>query len=113
MARYIDADKAKKEFGENFGSVTHAVIANRIIDEIPTEDVEIVRHAEWIEDGYDDFPCVCSYCGEEAPHESFFDPVFEYDYEENLQPRGYEENIEYIKTQYCPHCGAKMDGGRK
>lgn len=44
MARYIDADKAKHEFNIGFGGVSHAVIANQIIDSIPTADVvEVVR----------------------------------------------------------------------
>lgn len=34
---------------------------------------------EWIEDGYRNLPCVCSYCGEEGN-----------------------------RTNYCPNCGAKM-----
>jgi predicted RNA-binding Zn-ribbon protein involved in translation (DUF1610 family) len=63
--------------------------------------------AEWIEDGYRDIPCVCSHCGEEANHTSTFKETFDYDWEENLQSTGYEEVREYIKTAYCPHCGAK------
>lgn len=44
MARYIDADKAKHEFNIGFGGVSHAVIANQIIDNIPTADVvKVVR----------------------------------------------------------------------
>lgn len=42
--RLIDADRAKKDFNLNFGGVSHAVIANRILDEQPTIDaVEVVR----------------------------------------------------------------------
>ena len=37
--RYIDANKAKHEFNIGFGGVSHAVIANQIIDSIPTADV--------------------------------------------------------------------------
>lgn len=41
---YIDREAAKREFGLHFGGVSHAVIANRILDEIPTADVvEVVR----------------------------------------------------------------------
>lgn len=44
MARYIDADIAKQEFNVGFGGVSHAVIANQIIDSVPTADVvEVVR----------------------------------------------------------------------
>lgn len=34
------------------------------IKAIPAADVEEVRHACWIEDGYFNEPCVCSNCGE-------------------------------------------------
>lgn len=41
---YIERDAAKKEFSLRFGGVSHAVIANRILDEIPAADVvEVVR----------------------------------------------------------------------
>ena len=99
MARYIDADKAKKEFSENFGSVTHAVIANRIIDEVPTEDVEIVRHGRWEVYEYEAFPLVvflyrCSLCKADAPAE-----------------RG--AVYAQVKTAYCPNCGAIMENKDK
>lgn len=76
----------------------------------PTADVAEVRHGEWVEDGYDDIPCVCSYCGAEALYNSTFELQFDYDWEENLVPCGYEEHRVYIKTPFCPNCGAKMDG---
>lgn len=39
MAEYIEREAAKKEFNLNFGSVSHAIIANRILDLIPAADV--------------------------------------------------------------------------
>lgn len=39
MAEYIEREAAKKEFTLNFGSVSHAVIANRLLDSIPAADV--------------------------------------------------------------------------
>lgn len=80
------------------------------IDKIPTADVVEVRHGEWVEDGYNDIPCVCSCCGAEAQYTSTFEETFDYDWEENLVPCGYEEIREYIRTPFCPNCGAKMDG---
>ena len=50
--RLIDVDKAKKDFNLHFGGVSHAVIANRILDEQPTVDaVEVVRckDCKWYE----------------------------------------------------------------
>lgn len=80
------------------------------IDKIPTADVVEVRHGEWVEDGYDDIHCVCSCCGAEAQYTSTFEETFDYDWEENLCSTGYEEIREYIRTPFCPNCGAKMDG---
>lgn len=66
---------------------------------------------EWIEDGYEELPCVCSRCGTEAPYVSTFEETFDYDWEENAVPAGYVETREYIRTPFCPNCGAKMKGG--
>lgn len=95
MARYIDADKAKQEFNIGFGGVSHAVIANQIIDSIPTADVVEVKHGEWKTDeedlkwGNSLKRKYCSVC-KNRPH---FD----------------REKREFILTPFCPNCGAKMD----
>lgn len=62
---------------------------------LPISDIAVVKHGEWIEDGYYDIACVCSYCGEEAHYTS--------------KLTGCDEIREYIKSPYCPNCGAKMD----
>ena len=56
----------------------------------PTADVVEVKHGEWIEDSLVDDASICSLCG-------YTDYRFNYDRDE----RG---------SNYCPHCGAKMDG---
>lgn len=85
MARYIDADKAKYEFNIGFGGISHAVIANQIIDSVPTADVEEVRHGQWlpqIVSGVKVWDCSeCKTLG--SPH-----------------------------WKRCPICEAKMDGGK-
>lgn len=44
MDEYISREEAKQFFNLNFGSVSHAVIAARLLDEIPAADVvEVVR----------------------------------------------------------------------
>ena len=82
------------------------------IDKIPAADVAEVRHGEWLEDEYNE-TTYCSECKEEASYNSTFELQFDYDWEENLVPCGYEEHKEYIRTKYCPNCGAKMDGGKQ
>ena len=55
------------------------------IDRLPTADVEEVRHGEWKEAEGGLFYC-CTNCG---------------------------YIVEYQLTNYCPRCGAKMDGGKE
>ena len=55
-----------------------------IIADFPAEDVEPVRHGRWIA-SHDEF-CACSICKY---------PVY----------------VGWNQTNYCPNCGAKMDGG--
>lgn len=70
-----------------------------------------VKHGEWLEDEYNE-TVYCSECKEEALYESTFEEQFDYDWEENLVPCGYEEHREYIRTKYCPNCGSDMRGGK-
>ena len=72
--------------GANFARV------KRHIDNAPTVDAVEVVHASWIEDGYYGNPFVCSHCGCEGCYSG--------DY----------HNKQYYYTNYCPNCGAKMDG---
>lgn len=69
-----------------------------------------VKRGEWIEDGYNDIPCVCSRCGAEAPYKADCREDYDYDYDDNLIFLGAEIEKEYIKTPYCPYCGADMSG---
>ena len=73
------------------------------------ENLAEVKYGEWIEDGYNDIPCVCSYCGSEAPYKviSCHDK-YDYNYYDELVFMGTEIEKEYIQTKYCPNCGAKM-----
>lgn len=51
----------------------------------PTADVVEVRHGEWLERSYGELQCsACGIVQEDEPH----------------------------RYNYCPCCGAKMDGGR-
>lgn len=95
--RLIDADftvyAAEGEFSEEDASKVRWLISH-----IPTVDAEPVRHGHWatdkedIEWGNSLKRKYCTNCGK-RPH---FD----------------KEEREFVLTNYCPHCGAKMDGGK-
>lgn len=108
---YIEREALKRILIDKYNFFP--VFIKNAIEEAPTADVVEVKHGEWIEDGYNDCSCVCSFCGAEAPYTSVFEETFDYDWEENLVPTGYEETKEYIRKPYCPDCGAKMDGERR
>ena len=112
MARYIDAEKAKEELkhwcmetavnsvgiGIGYQCDAYADVAiNRIdkwIDDVPTADVQEVKHGKWlVEDDEDDLwqgggHYECTACGYGFSFGGFF--------EMNTLP-------------FCPHCGAKME----
>nr|DAH75044.1 MAG TPA: 30S ribosomal protein S11 [Caudoviricetes sp.] len=87
MAEYIEREKAKRLL-----HIEYAYAAEQLLDEIPAADVAPVVHGDWA-------PCFdeehrwrqgwaqCSNCGRER----------------------YACTIRNVN--YCPNCGAKMDGG--
>lgn len=104
MARYIDADKVLLElqkfsldtsnpYGVGYSDCLTAV--EDVLNEAPTADVEEVKHGEWIEkeEVYGDVYYTCSNCNNDwttidgTPQQNFMN--------------------------YCPNCGAKMDGGKE
>lgn len=63
-------------------------IACKAIGEIKEVDTEPVRHGRWNYRHEDDW-CYCTACGTDAEG----------------------SDGECLETDYCPHCGARMDGG--
>ena len=87
MAKYIDAEKIDFSMLKNDFDRARAKV---MVMATPTADVAEVRHGEWIEvdDGVligDGKHLECSEC---------------HIWKKDKQ-----------KSNYCPHCGAKMDGG--
>jgi Zn finger protein HypA/HybF involved in hydrogenase expression len=81
--RYIDADNYKKDLIQ-LGFLPALVV--RVLDKQPTADVVEVRHGEWLERSYGELQCsACGIVQGDEPH----------------------------RYNYCPNCGAKMDGGEK
>lgn len=83
MAEYIEREKAKRLL-----HIEYAYAAEQLLDEIPAADVAPVVHGQWIEDH--DY-LKCPECGVMVKWDfTFFD---------------------IGNWNYCPNCGAKMDGG--
>lgn len=90
--RLIDANVLKTVFDELYhknrlGTCTKLTIHN-LINTAPT--IDPVRHGRWVYG--EDIDIQCSLCGKDA--------LTEGDYRQ-------------VKSNYCPNCGAKMDGGEK
>lgn len=88
MDEYIKRSYIRKmamlEMAYTMETETDTAVVLRMIDDAPAADVAPVVHAQWIEDGSGII--ICPEC-----------------------KRGYNLIAKY--THYCPHCGAKMDGG--
>lgn len=93
MPRYIDADKLKKHYSwwADAGLQNEKADMDQIVDSIPTADVQEVKHGIWSEyadrdfDGNLFYTYTCSCCNK----------VFYHNY------------------NYCPNCGARMDGDKE
>lgn len=75
------------------------------------EMVEVV-HGRWLFDSNTE-RCFCSACNEEALYTSKDEPIFDYDWEENLRYSHTETIIEEHLTNYCHNCGADMRGSEE
>ena len=81
MAEYIER-KALRDALYDADAITMSGV--KILNQFPGADVAPVRHGRWIA-SHDEF-CACSICKY---------PVY----------------LMWDQTNYCPNCGAKMDGG--
>ena len=88
--RLIDADELKKLVMCQFDMQDLYLPSHffALIDDAPTVDVQVVNHGKWTKSDYPKM-LVCSVCR---------DAYVEDDW------------LKSNKWQYCPHCGAKMDG---
>ena len=119
--RLIDANALKQMFDEReaddvewYGGVHIAECfpaddAKEIVDKMPTVDAVEVGHGKWLFDSGTERH-FCSACNEYAISVITNEPVYEYDWEENLQFSHCESACDEQLTNYCPNCGAKMKG---
>ena len=84
--RLIEVKSAWKKAQRIYSDPVLLHVIKNVLDETPTADAVEVKHGRWLinPDGY--YP-YCSEC--------------------KAEPKGGE------MTNYCPNCGAKMDGGNK
>lgn len=113
MSDYIDRDLLLAEIkelkkspwyngcGENYERIIRSdaigVVVDLCIKSAPAVDVQKIKHGEWTKD--DSGSCYCSACGWYAD--------YDYDYVTYVTNNGLGNG----DFNYCPHCGAKMDGG--
>ena len=111
MAEYIEREAAikaiyesdpngiRRTFGFNVGQIEEALRA------IPAADVVPVRHGLWI-------PVHASEATGWDPKIAGSDPIWGYICTNCRNEAIFDCNDEYILSDYCPNCGAKMDGQR-
>lgn len=89
MAEYIEREVALSYLGQGpYLFRADEEQAMWLVSAVPAADVVEVRHGAWDE-------CECSVCGQPSP---------------TLYMDDFELKYRIVKTQYCPNCGAKMDG---
>lgn len=103
MTKYIELEALKNRFAKrlvwlkkdihdeySLGLHDGCEYDTKLIDEIPSADVAPVRHGRWVSVPHK-LARVCSVCNRDEPYK-FAD-------------------IDADVYDYCPSCGAKMDGG--
>lgn len=90
MAEYIEREALIAEYDRVH--IGEAGGARKLMVEAPAADVVEVVHGRWIEKGYEGIMTYCSECLHRAP---------------------FNNHQELILSNYCPNCGAKMDGERR
>lgn len=109
MSRYIDADEFEDELYEHeFSNWCDKDEVSELIDNMPSADVEPVRHGYWFKDEkfYHDIMvdgnpvCLyhtCSVCGVADEYITV-----------DERPNGTHVILKHVR-KYCPNCGARME----
>ncbi len=91
MAEYISRNRLLVVLDKNFGHTSGAAVLKQLIENAPAADVVEVKHGKWEENRYA-FCNVCSECGTIVDRSAI--------------------KWQSGELNYCPNCGAKMDGGK-
>lgn len=99
MAEYIERAAMIYEMSEAMCGTGYQQWAIDVIKRQPAADVAEVKHGEWLKT--DAFPhkVFCSLC-----YRTYVTN------EEVIQERNSQHPCYCTEAEYCPHCGAKMDG---
>lgn len=103
MARYIDANLIKGKLQNTIINSQTAFINTVLIgllDKAPTEDVQKIKQGKWIDKfsyKYANQVYICSACKGNASLKTVLNELGQTEIKQDL-------------TNYCPSCGAKMDG---
>ena len=91
MARYIDANKIRYSWTYDEDGTEHdGITLESIVDKVPTADVSEVDHGKW--EWYRELEYTCSRCNSTTEVDEVMGrPLY----------------------NFCPYCGAKMDGETK
>lgn len=108
MTRYIDVEKLKCSVDSEtynifyWGMTIEELYYNlcKLIDDEPTADVQPVAHAEWIGFTRSAFLC-CDHTGE---------PIYR---DTTVWKCSHCSRNTVVRDNYCPNCGARMDGDSK
>lgn len=98
MPRLIDADILLTAFPKGENEIFRTSAVRGTIDACPTVDAIPVVHGEWQEENRRPRSSIfyCSIC-----HRTAYD----------IQPTRDKAWKKHCRYAYCPHCGARMDGG--
>ena len=90
-----------REKGE-YATADGLILSRRyVVKTLPAVDTASVTHGRWVEDS-DGLP-VCSVCDEVAMQKLYCDTLH----------GTWRYDVRFVKTPYCPFCGARMDGERR
>ena len=84
--KYIESEMAKKVLADDY-----AYDAAKLLDTVPAADVQEIRHGKWeLIDECANEGVYCSNCHKKVYRAKYAN--------------------QKVKSNYCPNCGAKMDG---